>query len=61
MTVLPVEPFAQNPVATLLLIGAMVIASYLYAALLRRRHSDERSRDQRLVSMVDNYGRSGLP
>ncbi len=61
MTLLPVEPFAQNPVATLLLIGAMVIASYLYAALLRRRHSDERSREQRLVSMVDNYGRSGLP
>lgn len=58
---MPADPFVSQPVGSGLLLVALLIASYLYAALLRRRHADEASRERSLHSIVDNYGRSGLP
>jgi hypothetical protein len=57
----PADPFATQPVATSLLLAALAIATYLYGALLRRRHAQERARESSLNAIVDNYGRDGLP
>jgi hypothetical protein len=58
---LPADPFVHEPVGAGLLLAALLIATYLYAALLRRRHAEERALEHNLHSIVDNYGRSGLP
>jgi len=57
----PADALAHDPLATLLLLVGMAIATALYAALLRRRHADERAMEHSLSSIVDNYGRSGIP
>ncbi len=58
---MPATTLAHDPVAAMLLIAALLIATYLYAALLRRRHAAERALEHSLSAIVDNYGRSGLP
>jgi hypothetical protein len=51
----------NDPLTTGLLTVALVIATFLYGLLIRRRHAEEDGREQRIHTMVDNYGRSGLP
>jgi hypothetical protein len=50
-----------DPLATSLLLSAMLIATLLYGLLIRRRHAATRGHDRSMRSIVDNYGRSGLP
>ncbi|MGZ8562262.1 MAG: hypothetical protein ACXWWU_01430 [Candidatus Limnocylindria bacterium] len=50
-----------DPLATSLLLSALLIATLLYGLLIRRRHATERGRNRSLRSIADNYGRSGLP
>lgn len=50
-----------DPLATSLLLSAMLIATLLYGLLIRRRHATARGHDRNMRSIVDNYGRSGLP
>lgn len=51
-----------NDPATLgLLLAALMIATLLYAMLLRRRHGAERLLNRNMSAIADNYGRSGLP
>ena len=51
-----------NDPATLgLLLSALLIATVLYAMLLRRRHGAERLVSRNMNAIADNYGRSGLP
>jgi len=50
-----------DPLATSLLLSAMLIATLLYGLMIRRRHATQRGHDRLLASIVDNYGRSGLP
>jgi len=58
---LPADPFATQPLASGLLLVALAIATYLYATLLRRRHTEERAMETSLSAIIDNYGRDGLP
>ena len=58
---MPADPFATQPVATGLLLAALAVATYLYGALLRRRHAQEHALETSLHAIVDNYGRDGLP
>jgi hypothetical protein len=51
----------SDPLAPGLLTVALLIATLLYGLLIRRRHADEYGREQRIHTIVDNYGRSGLP
>ncbi len=58
---MPADPLANDPATAALLLAALSIATYLYAALLRRRHAEERALNSSLSAIVDNYGRDGLP
>ena len=50
-----------DPVGTSLLLSALVIATLLYGLMIRRRHAVQRGHERSFRSIVDNYGRSGLP
>jgi hypothetical protein len=50
-----------DPLATSLLLSAMMIATLLYGLMIRRRHATQRGHDRSMASIVDNYGRAGLP
>ena len=44
-----------------LLLAALLIATFLYGQLIRRRHSAGNALQRTMDSIADNYGRSGLP
>ena len=44
-----------------LLLAALVIATFMYAQLLRRRHRADNALHRSMDAIADNYGRSGLP
>ena len=50
-----------DPLATGLLLSALLIATLLYGLMIRRRHATQRGHDRSFRSIVDNYGRAGLP
>jgi hypothetical protein len=50
-----------DPLATSLLLSALLIATLLYGLLIRRRHAMHSGHDRSMRSIVENYGRSGLP
>ena len=50
----------HDPAITGLLTAALVIASVLYAALIRRRANERRAFGGR-TAMLEGYGRAGLP
>lgn len=57
---MPSTALSGDPAAGALLIAALMIATYLYANLLRRRHAQERAMERSLSAIVDNYGRTGI-
>ena len=44
-----------------LLLAALVIATFMYGQLLRRRHGADSALHRSMDAIADNYGRSGLP
>ncbi len=50
----------HDPVVSGLLVVGLLIATFLYFAMIRRRASDRRSVGGR-TEMLESYGRSGLP
>jgi hypothetical protein len=44
-----------------LLLAALLIATFMYGQLIRRRHSADNAMHRSMHSIADNYGRSGLP
>jgi hypothetical protein len=44
-----------------LLLAALVIATVLYSAMIRRRHAEGDGLEQRMRTIAHDYGRSGLP
>jgi hypothetical protein len=50
-----------DPLATSLLLIALLIATLLYGLMIRRRHAMESGHARSMRSIVDNYGRAGLP
>ena len=50
-----------DPLATSLLLSALLIATLLYGLMIRRRHAAARGHERSMRSIVDNDGRAGLP
>ena len=44
-----------------LLLAALMIATFMYGQLIRRRHRAGNALQRSFDSIADNYGRSGLP
>jgi len=44
-----------------LLLAALLIATFMYGQLIRRRHSAGNALHRSFDAIADNYGRSGLP
>jgi hypothetical protein len=44
-----------------LLLTALLIATFMYGQLIRRRHRAEHAIHRSMDAIADNYGRSGLP
>jgi hypothetical protein len=50
-----------DPLVSGLLLAALLIATVLYSAMIRRRHAEGDGLEQRMRAIAHDYGRSGLP
>jgi hypothetical protein len=50
-----------DPLISGLLLAALLIATVLYSAMIRRRHAEGHGLEQRMQTITHDYGRSGLP
>ena len=44
-----------------LLLVALLISTFMYGQLIRRRHRGDNAVHRSMDAIADNYGRSGLP
>jgi len=44
-----------------LLLVSLLVATFMYGQLIRRRHRADHAMHRSIDAIADNYGRSGLP